>query len=90
MPGPSQTSGAGTQWLATVLKQVLQEVTRDRVVFQDFFSAWVITITAIKYIEGSVIPVVIHIVYIIFHLNFNAITFIIYTTLELLVPVFVS
>ena len=49
-----------------------------------------ITITAIKYIEGRVIPVVIHVVDVIFHLHFNAVTFIIFTTLELLVPVFVS
>lgn len=74
-------------FLPCILKEIISEEFGDLVVFQEFPSLGMLSIAAVKDVEGAVIACGFHVLYVIFHLHLHGVTIIVLPAFELLVPV---
>lgn len=74
-------------FLPCVLKEIISEEFGDLVVLQEFPSLGMLSIAAVKDVEGAVITRGFHVLNVIFHLHLHRVAVIVLPTLELLVPV---
>jgi len=79
-----------TSALAAILEQIVPKVNRNLVVLQQLLSLGVVCIAAVKNVKRAVVVCGLEVIQVVFHLEFDAVSIVVFATLELLVAIFLA